>query len=88
MLQRGIARIVGIALVMSVVLPGALRGQSIGGTVRDAATSGPVSGAVVMLLGANREPLARTITSSSGAFRLSGENAAVLRVIRIGYTPH
>src|SRR5687768_11995343 len=87
MIHRVSERIALIALLMSTGLTSALRGQSIGGTVRDAATSGPVSGAVVMLLGATREPVARTITSSSGAFRLSGENAAVLRVIRIGYTP-
>lgn len=88
MIHRCSERIALIALLMSTGLTSALRGQSIGGTVRDAATSGPVSGAVVMLLGTNREPLTRTITSSSGAFRLSGENAAVLRVIRIGYTPY
>lgn len=88
MVLRDSERIALLALLMSIGLTSPLRGQTIGGTVRDAATSGPVSGAVVALLGANRELLARTITSSSGAFRLSGENAAVLRVIRIGYTPH
>ena len=61
--------------------------QDVGGTVRDAATSEPVRGAVVALLGPNREPLARTITSSSGTFRLARTSATTIRVIRIGYSP-
>jgi len=61
--------------------------QDVGGTVRDAATSEPVRGAVVALLGPNREVLARTITSSSGTFRLARTSATTIRVIRIGYSP-
>ncbi|HEX6944313.1 MAG TPA: carboxypeptidase regulatory-like domain-containing protein [Gemmatimonadaceae bacterium] len=88
MMRRGIERIAVLALVMATALPALLGAQVIGGVVRDAVTSAPVSGAVVMLLGANRDPLARGITSSSGSFRLSADNAALLRVIRIGYTPY
>jgi hypothetical protein len=62
--------------------------QEVGGTVRDAATSEPVRGAVVVLLGPNRELLARTITSSTGSFRLTQAGATTLRVIRIGYSPY
>ena len=59
----------------------------IAGSVRDAATSEPVRGAVVVLLGPNRELLVRTITSSSGTFRIIQEGAAIVRVMRIGYSP-
>ena len=62
--------------------------QDVGGTVRDAATSEPVRGAVVVLLGPNRELLARAITSSSGTFRIRDSSATMIRVMRIGYSPH
>jgi hypothetical protein len=88
MQHRGLERFVVIALVAFGMLPIAVNGQVVGGTVRDSATASPVSGAVVMLLGANREPIARGITSASGTFRLRGENAALLRVIRIGFIPY
>ena len=88
MVRRGIERILALALFLSSALPDVLGAQVIGGVVRDSGTSAPVSGAVVFLLDSNRQPLSRTLTSSSGAFRLRVEGSAVLRVLRIGYTPY
>ena len=76
------------AIVASLTFGQVGRAQDVGGTVRDAATSEPVRGAVVILLGPNRELLARAITSSSGTFRLVRTSATTIRVIRIGYSPH
>ena len=76
------------AIVASMTLGQVANAQDVGGTVRDAATSEPVRGAVVILLGPNRELLARAITSSSGTFRLARTSATTIRVIRIGYSPH
>ena len=81
--------IVTIAALLTApaVLSRPVHGQDVSGTVRDAATSEPVSGAVVVLLGPNRELLVRTITPSSGVFRFRQPNAALIRVLRIGYAP-
>ena len=76
------------AIVASLTIGQAGGAQDVGGTVRDAATSEPVRGAVVVLLGPNRELLARAITSSSGTFRIRDSSAAMIRVMRIGYSPH
>jgi hypothetical protein len=81
-------RILVLAFLLSTALPGALAAQFVGGVVRDVTTSAPVGGAVVILLDLNRQQLARTIASSSGAFRLRVDGPVLLRVIRIGYTPY
>jgi hypothetical protein len=74
-------------LLATTLAPRVSVAQIIAGSVQDAVTSAPVSGAVVNLLGPNRELLTRTITSSLGAFRLRHDSAQILRVIRIGYSP-
>jgi hypothetical protein len=83
---------VGTSSVCAAILLAAFAGvggaQDAQGTVRDAVTDVPVSGAVVILTGANRQHLVRTITSSSGTFRLRHGSASAIRVMRIGYTPH
>ena len=61
--------------------------QDVSGTVRDSVTGAPVRGAVVMILGANRQPIERRLASSNGAFRLSTGSGTLLRIIRIGYLP-
>ena len=61
--------------------------QEVSGTVRDSVTGEPVRGAVVMILAANREPVARRLSSSNGTFLLSIGSGTILRVIRIGYLP-
>jgi hypothetical protein len=88
MITRGFKGIVLTTFLISGLSASALPGQIIGGTVRDSASAEPVSGAVVMLMDASREMVARTITSAAGEFRLRGERAAVLRITRIGYRPH
>jgi len=62
-------------------------GQDIFGTVRDSVTGTPVRGAVVMVLGANRLPIERRLTSSSGSFSVATASGVYLRVIRIAYLP-
>ena len=62
-------------------------GAQIQGSVRDALTSEPVRGAVVVTLGPRRELLGRIITSSSGTFRIGQDSAVIVRVMRIGYSP-
>jgi hypothetical protein len=74
-------------LWLATAFPVASSAQVVGGTVRDAVSSSPVAGAVVTLLGANREVLARTLSSSTGAFRLTQSDAVVIRVVRIGFQP-
>lgn len=66
-----------------VAVPGTLTG-----TVRDAATQQPLAGAVVTLLGDDRQAVTQALTSRTGAFRLTRRSATTLRVIRIGYQPH
>jgi hypothetical protein len=61
--------------------------QELSGTVRDSVTGAPVRGAVVMILAANREPVARRLSSSSGSFQVTIGSGTLLRVIRIGYLP-
>ena len=82
-MQRALA----VVALISITLSPRAEGQ-VSGTVRDAATSDAVRGAAVLLLGPNRELLARTITSSSGSFRIAVDSAAHLRVMRIGYSPY
>ena len=76
------------ALLTIAAYPGTSAAQQLSGSVRDAVSSSPIAGAVVTLLGANREVLARTISSSSGAFRLTRSDAVVIRVVRIGFQPY
>ncbi|HEX6314300.1 MAG TPA: carboxypeptidase-like regulatory domain-containing protein [Gemmatimonadaceae bacterium] len=77
------------ALALSASLPGRhAYAQDLSGMVRDELTGAPVRGAVVMTLAANREPVVRRLSSSSGTFRISIAGATLLRVIRIGYLPY
>jgi hypothetical protein len=63
-------------------------GQTIVGTVRAAADSQPLAGAVVLLLDSTNQPLRRTITDQAGRFRAEGgAGVARLRVIHIGFHP-
>lgn len=61
--------------------------QDVAGTVRDGVTDAPVRGAVVMVLTADRQLVARRLSSSAGVFRLTIGSGTLLRVIRIGYIP-
>jgi hypothetical protein len=61
--------------------------QDVFGTVRDSVTGAPVRGAVVMVLGANRQAIERRLTSSSGSFSISTASGVYVRVIRIAYLP-
>ena len=81
--------IASMALALGASLPTARPSvaQDVSGTVRDSVTGAPVRGAVVMILGANRAPLERRLSSSNGSFRLSIGSGTLLRVIRIGYLP-
>jgi Carboxypeptidase regulatory-like domain len=58
------------------------------GSVRDAVTNAGIPGAVVMLLGAHREALARTLSGPTGSFRIRADDASIVRVVRIGYFPY
>ena len=80
---------VSLALAMSAsLLTARVSGaQEVSGTVRDSVTGAPVRGAVVMILGANRAPVERRLSSSNGSFRLAIGSGTLLRVIRIGYLP-
>jgi hypothetical protein len=63
-------------------------GQEVVGVVRDAVSGAPVAGAVVMLLGLDRDVMARTLTGTTGRFVLPRERARWFRMIRIGYFPY
>lgn len=82
--RRFAALVVPIAVALTAATAQA---QDYTGTVRDSVTGAPVAGAVVMLLDARNEPVARTLTTAAGAFRLRRATATTLRVIRIGYSP-
>lgn len=61
--------------------------QEVRGTVRDGASGTPITGAMVVLLGADDRAVGRALTSATGAFRLLVQAPARyrVRVDRIGY---
>lgn len=62
--------------------------QTIVGVVRDAGSSEPLAGALVVALDSSGHALARTLSNELGRFSLPRAPAAsLLRVTRIGYTP-
>ena len=69
-------------------LASAVHAQAVTGVVRDSTTRLFISGAVIELQDAAGTPLARTLSSASGAFSLIGDSrAAKLSVVRIGFRP-
>ncbi len=62
--------------------------QRLTGTVRDSASSGVVTGAVVVLVDAENKTIARALTNASGQYVLDLNVAArKVRVVRIGFRP-
>lgn len=82
--RRFAALVVPIAVALTAATAQA---QDYTGMVRDSVTGAPIAGAVVMLLDTRQEPVARTLTTTTGTFRLRRAAAVTFRVIRIGYSP-
>jgi len=85
--KPSVAVFLALAVHASFLTTRPLSAQELSGTVRDSVTGAPVRGAVVMILAANRDPVDRRLSSSTGSFRLSIGSGTVFRVIRIGYLP-
>ena len=76
---------VAVAMLLPVVSGGA---QRLTGGVRDSATSGAISGAVVVITDSADHLLARGLTDAAGKFSLElAPTARSLRVVRIGFRP-
>jgi hypothetical protein len=76
-----------LLLLTTLVLPRA-GAQRLTGIVRDTTSHASLSGAVVSVLDAQRESLARTITDASGRYSLDvPASATELRIVRIGFQP-
>jgi hypothetical protein len=76
-----------LLLLTALVLPRA-GAQRITGVVRDTNSRATLSGAVVSVLDAQRQSLARAITDVSGHFSIEAPASATqLRVVRIGFQP-
>src|SRR4051812_45873107 len=74
--------------VLSLAFARTVQSQELRGGVRDSASGRPIPGAVVLLLDAARQTLARGMTNDRGAYRLALHPHAVrLRVVRIGSQP-
>jgi hypothetical protein len=85
--KSSIVAVLALAMSTSLLSPRVSSAQEIFGAVRDSVTGAPVRGAVIMVLGANRQPIERRLTSSSGSFSVSTASGVYLRVIRIAYLP-
>ena len=86
-MQPSVVASLALAISAALVPAQASTAQEILGTVRDSVTGVPVRGAVVMVLDANRQPIERRLTSSSGSFRVSTASGVYVRIIRITYLP-
>lgn len=81
---RGVA---SAAVALAVLASGA-PAQGLRGTVRDSVSRAPVVGAVVLLLGADGDTVARVLTDARGEYRFASESPrGSIRVLRIGYAP-
>jgi hypothetical protein len=81
-------RVIRFALLLTALAAPHARAQRITGIVRDTGSIASLSGAVVSLLDAKRQSLARMITDASGRYSLDlTPSAAQLRVVRIGFQP-
>jgi hypothetical protein len=79
--------LVGAASLLLLALSGA-SAQQIRGIVTDSAAGTPVAGAVVMLLNASGETLARTVSNLTGEYVVfTPRPAALLRMRRLGFRP-
>ncbi|HEX5726811.1 MAG TPA: carboxypeptidase-like regulatory domain-containing protein [Longimicrobiaceae bacterium] len=76
-----------VLLAAALLLPLAVRAQSVEGTLVEEGTGRPVQGALVTLLGAGGEALARDLTDAAGRFTLRAPAAGEYRVRadRIGF---
>ena len=86
-MKRRLDTLTVVACFLLAISPRVNEAQDVFGTVRDSITGANVRGAVVMVLAPNREPIARGLSSSNGAFRLSIGSGTIVRVIRIGFLP-
>ena len=86
-MKRSVIATMALAIGASLLTARVSAAQEVSGTVRDSVTGAPVRGAVVMILAADRAPVARRLSSSNGSFQLSIGSGTFLRVIRIGYLP-
>ncbi|MES2178943.1 MAG: carboxypeptidase regulatory-like domain-containing protein [Gemmatimonadota bacterium] len=75
-------------MAATLVLPFAVQAQAVRGTVVDRANA-PVSGVVTQLLDSTSRVVARQLSNSSGAFRLTAPRAGSYRIqtLRIGFAP-
>jgi hypothetical protein len=87
MLRHGRCFTLELSAVIQLALATTTGAQLVSGSVHDAVTNAPVSGAVVILSGSSGQQFARTLTSAMGTFRLVQDGATTLRVLRIGYAP-
>jgi len=78
-----------LSAVGALCIPQVIAAQDVRGTVRDAASRSPVSGAFVELLSSSGERAVATVANEGGAFALRAPNSGEfsLRVERIGYAP-
>jgi hypothetical protein len=83
-----IALVALVALVALALCTRPLAAQAMHGTVRDSASSQPISGAVFMLLDSSGVVLGRRITDERGLYRIPVPPAARwARLVRIGFRP-
>jgi len=83
------ARAIAVCLLLAVSgIRSGLGAQELRGTVRDAASRQPISGAVITLFDARGSALGRNITDEAGRYRIVvPSQATTLRFVRIGFRP-
>lgn len=85
---RDALAILGSTLALAAAPLDAVRAQVVRGTVTAGSPQRPLSGAVVIARDSAGATLARTLSDSSGSFRITaGRRVSSLRVTRIGYRP-
>lgn len=75
------------ACLLLAAAPAVLCAQELRGRVVDGVAARPIAGVVVSASDSAGNPLARTLTDESGAFRIAARDAVRLRLQRIGYRP-
>lgn len=78
-----------LAGLAAAVLASGTPAQGLRGVVRDSISRRPIPGAVVLLLGARGDTIARTLTDPEGAYRFAAGKppATTIRFVRIGFLP-
>ena len=78
----------GLLVALLLALPAGAGAQTLRGTVLDRSTRGPVAGAAVLLLRADSQQVASSISDDAGRFALSAAAGEYLVAVqRIGYAP-